>query len=447
MPPPTGRSRRTRQNASLNDLLQLQRETFDYFLDEANPANGLIRDKTAADWPASIAVTGLALACYPVAVERGFMSRRAAAALTLSTLRFFWTSPQGPEPDGTGYRGFYYHFLDMQTGRRAWRCELSTIDSALLLAGALAAAAYFDAEVAEEQEIRMLADALYRRADWKWAQNQGATVTHGWTPEGGFIKYRWEGYDEALLLYILGLGSPTHPLPESSYAAWTSTYRWESCYGYDYLYAGPLFTHQLSHAWIDFRGIQDAFMREKGIDYFENSRRATYLQQCYATMNPRKFEGYGECCWGITASEGPGPATLRLNGIVREFYDYVGRGVPYGPDDGTLAPWAVAASLPFAPEIVLEALDFCIHQAKLKEFNRYGFKAAFNPTHPGEPGNPYGWWVSPWHFGINQGPIVLMIENYLTDLVWRLMRACPYVVTGLRRAGFEGGWLDQSPPA
>ncbi|RWM17058.1 MAG: hypothetical protein EOR72_07590 [Mesorhizobium sp.] len=431
-----------KRSVRAEELLLLQRETFNYFLGEVNPANGLIRDKTAADWPASIAATGLALACYPVAVERGFMTRQAAVARTLATLRFFWTSNHGPEADATGYRGFYYHFLDLQTGRRAWHCELSTIDSTLLLAGGLTAAAYFGANAAEEREIRTLADALYRRADWQWAQNQGATATHGWTPENGFIKYRWEGYDEALLLYVLALGSPTFPLPESSYAAWTSTYRWESCYGHEYLYAGPLFTHQLSHVWIDFRGIRDAFMREKGIDYFENSRRATYLQQCYAIMNPRKFEGYRECCWGITASEGPGPATLRLNGIVREFYDYVGRGVPYGPDDGTLAPWAVAASLPFAPEIVLEALDFCIHQAKLKEFNRYGFKAAFNPTHPGEPSNPYGFWVSPWHFGINQGPIVLMIENHLSDQVWRLMRGCPYIVAGLRRAGFTGGWLN-----
>lgn len=432
---------KSRQSADVEELRLLQRESFDYFLNEVNPANGLILDKTAADWPASIAATGLALACSPVAVERGFVTRRAAAARTLTTLRFFWTSPHGPEPDATGYRGFYYHFLDTRTGRRAWQCELSTIDSTLLLAGALAAAAYFDAEVADEREIRTLADALYRRADWQWAQNQGSTVTHGWKPESGFLDYRWEGYDEALVLYILGLGSPTHPLPESSYAAWTSTYRWENCYGYEYLYAGPLFTHQLSHVWIDFRGIQDAFMREKGIDYFENSRRATYLQQCYAIMNPRKFEGYRECCWGITASEGPGPATLKLNGIVRDFYDYVGRGVPYGPDDGTLAPWVVVASLPFAPDIVLQAIGFCIHQAKLKQFNRYGFKAAFNPTHPGEPGNPYGWWVSPWHFGINQGPIVLMVENHLTGLLWRLMRGCPYIVAGLRRAGFVGGWL------
>ena len=423
------------------ELEKLQRETFGYFLHEANPANGLVVDKTAADWPASIAATGLALACYPVAVERGFMSRTAAVERTLATLRFFRNSPQGPEADATGYKGFYYHFLDMRTGRRAWQCELSTVDSAFLLAGALTAVIYFDASTADESEIRALGEALYRRADWQWARNQGATVTHGWKPESGFLGYRWEGYDEALLLYVLGLGSPTHPLPEESYAAWASTYRWERCYGQEYLYAGPLFTHQLSHVWIDFRGIQDAFMRDKGIDYFENSRRATYVQQRYAIDNPLEFNDYGSHCWGITASEGPGPITIELNGIERRFFDYLARGVPYGPDDGTLAPWAVAASLPFAPEIVLPTLDFCIHQAKLTEFNSYGFKASFNPTHPGSSGNPYGWWVSPWHFGLNQGPIVLMIENYRTGLLWQLTRKCRYIADGLRRAGFDGGWL------
>ena len=245
------------------------------------------------------------------------------------------------------------------------------------------------------------------------------------------------------MLYILGLGSPTSPLPSESYAAWSSTYRWEQKYGYEYLYAGPLFTHQLSHVWIDFRGIQDAPMREKGIDYFENSRRATYVQQGYAIENPLKFVGYGEHCWGITASEGPGPATLTIDGSERRFFDYLARGVTHGPDDGTLAPWAVVASLPFAPEIVLPTIHYCIHQAKLKESNAYGFKASYNPTHPGKPGNPNGLWVSPWHFGLNEGPVVLMIENYRSEMVWRLMRDCPYVQDGLRRAGFTGGWLTE----
>ena len=377
------------------ELQKLQRETFGYFLHETNPGNGLVIDKTAPDWPASIAATGLALACYPVSVERGFMTRAAAVERTLTTLRFFWNSAQGPEPDATGYQGFYYHFLDMQTGRRAWQCELSTVDTAFLLAGALTAAMYFDRDSAEENEIRTLGDALYRRTNWAWAQDGGATVTHGWKPESGFLPYRWEGYDEALLLYVLGLGSPTHPLPPQSYTAWASTYHWaeddDPANGQGYLYSGSLFTHQLSHVWIDFRGIQDAFMVEKGLDYFENSRRATYAQRRYAILNPQKFEEYGDHCWGITASEGPGPSTLTLNGIERQFFGYLARGVPCGPDDGTLAPWAVVASLPFAPEIVLPTLANCIHQAKLTQFNSYGFKAAFNPSHPGEPHNPQ--WV------------------------------------------------------
>ena len=420
------------------ELERLQRKAFSYFLHETNLANGLVIDKTAADWPASIAATGLALASYPVAVERGFITREAAIDRVLTTLRFFWNSPQSPEPDATGYQGFYYHFLDLQTGRRVWHCELSTVDSAILLAGALTAGVYFDANAAKEQEIRSLADALYQRVDWRWAQNNGATVTHGWKPESGFLKYRWEGYDEALVLYILGLGSPTHPLPQASYAAWASTYEWIESYGYEYLYAGPLFTHQISHVWIDFRGIQDAFMRGKGIDYFENSRRATYVQQQYAIANPLKFAGYSRDCWGITASDGPGPATIKVQGIERQFFDYVGRGVPYGPDDGTIAPWAVVTSLPFAPEIVLPAIDYLVREVEWKVGHPYGFKATFNPTFAHNADNVFGW-TSPWHYGINQGPINPMIENYRTGLVWRLMRNCPYIVNGLRRAGVTGG--------
>jgi hypothetical protein len=421
------------------ELEKLQQETFKYFLHEANPANGLVIDKTAENWPCSIAATGLALASYPVAVERGYMSHNAAVERILTTLRFFWNSPQGPEPDATGYKGFYYHFLDMQSGRRAWQCELSTVDTAFLLAGMLTTAIYFNADTADEQEIRTLADALYRRVDWQWAQNAGVTITHGWKPESGFLEYRWEGYDEAMLLYILGLGSPTYPLPENSYTAWATTYKWENDYGYDYLYAGSLFTHQLSHVWVDFRKIQDAFMRDKGIDYFENTRRATYVQQQYAIDNPLKLVGYSSCCWGITASDGPGPETLMVDGIERQFYDYVARGVPYGPDDGTVAPWAAITSLPFAPEIVLPVLDHYIYKLKLKEGQYYGFRATFNQTYPGK--SHLCGWMSRWHYGINIGPIFLMTENYRTGLLWKLMRTCPYIIDGLRRAGFSGGWL------
>jgi len=316
----------------------------------------------------------------------------------------------------------------------------TTCAMAAAMAGMLTAAQYFSGDDAEDCEIRKLADALYRRADWNWAQNGAPTVTLGWKSRSGFLRYRWQGYNEGLLIYLLGLGSPTHPLPVESYPQWTATYQSRKVYDQEYLYAGPLFTHQLSHVWIDFRGIQDAFMHNKGIDYFENSRRATYVQQQYAMDNPLKFAGYGRNCWGITASDGPGPDTIKVNGIERQFFDYVGRGVPYGPDDGTVAPWAAVTSLPFAPEIVLPAMDYYINQVKLTQFNHYGFKATFNPTYPVGPSYPHGW-VSPWHYGLNQGPVVLMIENYRTGLLWRLMRDCTYVASGLRRAGFDGGWL------
>ncbi|PYS90263.1 MAG: hypothetical protein DMF64_15380 [Acidobacteria bacterium] len=421
---------------SEKELDKLQQTTFGYFLKETNTANGLVPDNTREGVPASIAPTGFALAAYPIAVERSLISRSEAVKRTLTTLRFFWHSPQGTEEDATGYRGFYYHFLDMQTGRRAWSSELSTIDTTYLLAGALTAAAYFDRETEKEREIRALADALYRRADWQWAQNGALKVAHGWKPERRFLKHRWEGYSEALLLYVLGLGSPTYPLPRESYTAWTKTYRWRKLYGHEFLYAGPLFVHQLSHLWIDFRGIQDEFMRARGIDYFENSRRATYVQQQYAIRNPRGFKGYGEYIWGITASDGPGPATRKVDGIVRRFYDYKARSIPYGPDDGTLAPWAVIASLPFAPEIVLPTIK-CFDKSYPEMTSEYGFKCSYNPTFSDRAKG----WISKGYYGLDQGPIMLMIENYRSGFLWRLMRRCPYIITGLRRAGFTNGWL------
>jgi hypothetical protein len=298
----------------------LQRETFAYFIHETNPLNGLVVDKTQPGAPASIAAVGLALTSYPVGVERGFIPRAKAIERTLATLRFFLKSVQSTDPDATGYKGFYYHFLDMNSGRRVWKCELSTIDSAFLLMGMLTAGAYFVDSSADEREIRALADELYRRTDWNWAQNGGTTVTHGWKPESGFLPYRWQGYDEALFLYLIGLGSPTHPLPKESYAQWTSTYQWRKIYDHEFLYSGPLFTHQISHIWIDFRGIQDEYMRGKSINYFENSRRATYVQRQYAIHNPAKFDGYGANCWGITATDGPGPSIRTIKRHERQFF-------------------------------------------------------------------------------------------------------------------------------
>jgi hypothetical protein len=426
-------------SVSDEDLAKLQAVTFNYFREEMSPANGLIPDSTRKGAPASIAAVGFALTVYPIGVERGYLPRAEAVQNTLKTLSFFHNGPEGEGPDAIGRKGFYYHFLDMKTGQRAWNSEASTIDTTFLLAGALTAAQYFDRNTTEEREIRKLAEELYRRADWRWALNGGSTVTHGWKPESGFINYRWTGYSEALILYVLALASPTFPVPANSYRAWTRTYQWKKLYGYEHLYAGPLFIHQLSHMWIDFHGIQDEYMRRKGIDYFENSRRATYAQQQYAMRNPRRFKGYGEFIWGLTASDGPGPATRRINGKTVTFYDYKGRGIPFGPDDGTLAPWAVIASLPFAPEIVLPSVSY-FNQKFPEMTSKYGFKCSYNPTFTATKGKGKGW-VSLGYYGLDQGPIVAMIENYRSGFLWKLMKGCPYIVAGLQRAGFSGGWL------
>lgn len=414
-------------------LDDLQRQAFSYFIEHAG-ANGLVADNTRPGSPASITAVGFALTAYPIGVERGYLTRDDAIERTLNTLRFFAGSEQSEAPGATGHRGFYYHFLDRATGRRANQCELSTIDSAFLLAGCLTAGLYFDRDDVREREIRVLAETLNARADWHWAQNGGLLVTHGWKPENGFLRFRWSGYNEALLLYVLALGSPTFALPVEAYGAWSSSYRWKRLYGQTMLYAGPLFIHQLPHLWVDFRGIRDAAMREHDLDYFENSRRAVLVQQAYAMRNPRGFSGYGEFTWGLSASDGPGPATRRVNGSERRFHGYRARGVPFGPDDGTLAPCAMAASLPFAPAIVL---------GSIRHFDevRPDITGNYNPTFA--VNGSEGGWASKDRYGIDQGPVVTMIEQYRSGFPWVLMRRCAVLSTGLRRAGFSGGWLDE----
>jgi hypothetical protein len=412
-------------------------ETFGFFRDEVNLRSGLTPDKTMPRSPSSIAAVGLGLGALVVAVERDLFPRAEAVVRTMRVLRFLHSLHQGPETNASGYQGFYYHFLDMHTGQRAWKCELSTIDTAILMAGVLAAAAYFTADTGDEPEIREVADTLYRRVNWQWALNGAATICHGWSPESGFLFYRWDnGYSEAHILYILALGSPTFPIDPLGYRQWISTFKNQVIYGYNHLYSGPLFIHQMSHQFLDFRGIHDDFNREAGIDYFENSRRATYVQRQYAIENPMQFAHYGEHNWGFTASDGPGPATLELNGVQRVFFDYTARGAPFGPDDGTISPWAVIASLPFAPEIVIPTARHAIERLDLKKHGSYGFDASFNPTFPETSKNPNGW-VSPWIFGLNQGPMILMIENFQSGLIWKLMSKCAPITLGLWRAGFR----------
>ena len=428
---------KSEQMMSEQTLDQFQRAAFDYFLQAVNPANGLIADTSRENSPASIGVVGFALSSYPVAVERGWISRADAVERTLATLRFLRDSDQSGSPEATGFKGFYYHFLDMQTGVRAWRSELSTIDTALLIAGALTAGRYFSANTPSETELRDLVETLYLRVDWRWSQGDAATIRQGWKPECGFLRYGWDGYNESIILYVLALGSPTHPLENDSYKAWTATYQWENLYGYDVLYAGPLFIHQFSHAWIDFRGIQDRFMREKQCDYFENSRRAIQVQREYARRNPNGFAGYDENCWGLTACDGPNNQMPELAHEHRRLYGYAARGAPYGPDDGTLGGWAALASLPFAPDIVLSTAHNMLHRyPEMISAERY--TSSINASLSIAEGRP---WISTGHFGLDQGIVVMMIENHRTELIWKLTRACPFLGTGLRRAGFRGGWL------
>jgi hypothetical protein len=431
--------------ATESELLDnLRRAIVDYYLTESNPQNGLIADRNEPGSPSSIAAVGMGLSVYIVAVVRGILSRADAVDRTLALLRFLDSSHQGPEPNATGYKGFYYHFLDMQTGRRAIECELSTVDTAIMMAGILTSASYFTANDEKEIELRKLADSLYRRVDWQWALNEGTTISHGWKPESGFLPYRWDtGYSEAIILYALALGSPTFPVDPQGYKEWISTFEWKKVYDIEYLYAGPLFIHQMSHLWLDFRGIHDDFNRKVGIDYFENSRRATLIHRQYGIENPLKFAHYSEYGWGLTASDGPGPAVLEVNGVQRTFFGYEARGAPFGPDDGTISPWAVATSVPFAPEIVVKTMRHIIERLRSLGRSPYGgFVASFNPTYPDASSNLHAW-TSPWIFGLNEGPILMMIENYHTELIWNAVRRCPYIVKGLQRAGFRDGWLDR----
>lgn len=423
-------------------LSVLERETFAYFLKEVNDKTGLIAEKTQPGSPSSIAATGLGLSCYIVGIERGFISRPEAIRRTLTALRFFFSSHQGTETDATGYKGFYYHFLDMETGKRVWNCEISTVDTAILLAGILTARHYFTGENKSETEIRKLADKLYERVDWQWALNGKDSISHGWKPESGFLRSRWnKQYCEAHIIYILALGSPTFPISASGYKKWISTFEWIKLYDIECIYAGPLFIHQMSQIWLDCKGIFDDFNRKIGIDYFENSCRATQIQQQYALENPLGFSHYGKHAWGFTASDGPGPATRKIDGIKRKFYDYIARGAPYGPDDGTLSPWAVVSSLPFSPKVVLPTIRHAIEIRDFEAHHPFGFDASYNPTIKNKQ-NELGIWISEWQFGLNQGPVILMIENFKSGLIWDIMKKCPPVINGLHLAGFIGGWLD-----
>jgi hypothetical protein len=437
----------------------LQRRTFRFFWDTTNKQNGLAPDRFPSPSFASTAAVGFALTAYVIGAERGFVSRSQARLRTLRTLRFLESMPQGPDETGMGgHKGFFYHFVHMHNGQRFGTSELSTVDTSLLLGGVLLSQSYFDRDTSSEREIRELAEKIYSRVDWQWAQNRPPTISHGWRPESGFLRFDWRGYNEGMLMYILALGSPTHPVEPEAWTEWMRTYKdsYGKFNGQEFLSFGPHFGHQYSHVWIDFRGIMDAWNREKGYDYFENSRRASYAQREYARTNPMRWRGYDSEIWGLTACDGPADTVQIYNNEERGFFTYAARSTAsiHILDDGTIAPTASVASIAFAPEIAIPAIR--AFRARFGEhlYQKYGFVDSVNPSFTfsdvplrhGRIIEGIGW-VADDYLGIDQGPIIAMIENYRSGLIWSVMQNNPHIRRGLQRAGFTGGWLDKPAPS
>ncbi len=430
----------------------LQERSFRYFWDTTDPLTGLAPDRWPTPSFASIAAVGFALTSYPIGVVHGWITRAQARARTLATLEFFGRAPQGDAATGmSGYKGFFYHFLGTTKGQRFARTELSTIDTALLLGGVLFAQAWFDDDHPDEIRIRELADNLYFAVEWDWITPRERFLAMGWHPESGFIADDWNIYNESMLLYVLALGSPTHPIPAERWNMWTETFEkaWSGEGEQAHAHFGPMFGHQYSHVWIDFRGIRDRFIGAKNIDYFENSIRATRAQRAYAIANPGGWKGYDADVWGLTACDGPGDFSQQIAGRKRDFYSYSARGVG-DRDDGTIAPTAAAGSIAFAPDICVPAIEAMHRRYGPDIYGKYGFFDSFNPTlSAGTPPLKHGkilpgtGWVDDDYIGIDQGPIVAGIENLRSGLIWKTMRRHPHIRRGLERAGFRGGWLDR----
>lgn len=438
-------------------LADIERRTFEYFWNTTDRRTGLTPDRWPTASPSSIAAVGFALTADVVGAYRGYVSRKAAAERARTTLAFLASRPQGAGAAGyAGYHGLFYHFLDMKTGLRYQDRELSTIDTALLMAGVLTAESYFNRDTAVERSVRHLARRLYRNVDWRWTEKGDPRVRMAWLPETGFDSMTWDGYNEGSLIYILGMGSPTHPLQRDAWDAWSATDAryWKSMDGETFLTFGPQFAHQYTAIWVDFRGITSGFMAIHHTNYFENGERATFAQQRFAMDNPHHWTGYNKDIWGLTACDGPGNVVASYHGHAREFHSYAARGITSADvDDGTLAPTAMVASLPFAPTIVTDSVVALMRKYGDIIYTRYGFLDSFNPsfTHArlAEEGHviPGRGWVDGDFIGIDQGPILEMIENQRSGLIWRLLRRNPYVRAGLLRAGFVGKWLDHTSAA
>jgi hypothetical protein len=414
----------TMDDAAFIELVH--RTAFDYFWREADPTTGHVRDRDRRDAACSIAATGMGLSAVTIGIDRGWITRSEGRERVRLTLDHMWSAPQGSAATGTsGHRGFFYHFVNCSTGLRAGLSELSTIDTALLMAGVLHVGEYFDDDHPDEVVISQLADDLYRRVEWDWAQVRPPRISHGWYPESGFIPYDYAGYDETMVLYLLAIGSPTHPVAVTAWHGYTATYNWQEHYGYEFVVFPPLFGHQYSHLWFDFRGIADVYMRNRGSNYFENSVRATRANRAYAIHNPQGHPNYGPDEWGLTASDIPG--------------GYLARGAPPAMnDEGTLAPTAPGGSFAFTPDESLSALRAMYDRHRERLWGPYGFRDAYNISQD---------WFATDHLGIDQGPFVIMIENEETGRVWEVFMRNEHAQRGLELAGFRSFDVSAETPA
>lgn len=425
----------------------VERRTFLFFYNKTDK-RGFTIESTA--WPTgSIASSGFYLTSIPIAIERGWISYEKGRDLTLTTLNSYYDDPNDPDDFYVETKhGFFPHWFHQDAGKWSGVDCFSSIDTAILMAGVLTVRQYFSgpeaaSEGTEEEQIVRIATKLYEAVDWDWMTNGGCTLSMGWKPTSGFLKARWRGYNEGILAVLLALGSPTHPISQKRckgdndpWKEWTATYKskqWtpkseeirgklkDEPYKFVKSTSPALFTYQYPHVWFDLRGKKD----KVGINYFENSRIATFHNKDYCIKNPESHKGYGPKVWGLTACECPlHPNNYEVHG-------------PYPDmDDGTIAPTAAGGSIVFTPQEAIETLRYMKEAYGNKLWGKYGFKDSFNLDID---------WSSPTYIGIDQGTILTMIENYRTGLVHNLFMQNKCVKEAMRKAGFPDA--DTTPPA
>ncbi len=383
-------------------LDEIERTAFQFFWEQANPKTGFVKDRaktggTDTYTVASVASTGFGLTALCIGDSRGYKPRKEIRARVLTTLQSTFDLSEG-------HNGFYYHFVDWETGERAWNCELSSIDTALLLCGVLTARQYFH----DDTEIVDLANKINGRVQWRWMLDGGKTLSMGWKPDSGFLDARWEHYCELMMMYLLGMGALKNPLPASTWSAWSRpTYTYQ---GITYISSGdPLFTHQYSQAWFDFRNQRDAYA-----NYYENSVKATQAHKLFCQSLKSRFPTYSETLWGITSSDSE--------------HGYVAWGGPpaMGPIDGTVVPCAPGGSIAFCYDDCMAVLRAM--RTAPGVWGRYGYTDAFNPRNS---------WVNPDVIGIDVGITMLMVENHRTGFVWKTFMTAPEVQKSMKAAGFH----------